>query len=126
MLTLSKAFFGCLILILVVSINGLHAQNSRDIESRRAPIQLKEETPKKKLSKRQAKKQLEKSYANYFDRLVVEYEQRMQANARKNYKRAKELEKPRYSDPSYFGHKKPPKKRANGKKRRCKECHMWH
>ena len=39
---------------------------------------------------------------------------------------AKEMEKPQYSDPTYFGHKKPPKKRPVGKKKFCKECGMSH
>ena len=37
-----------------------------------------------------------------------------------------EMEKPQYSDPSYFGHKKKPKKRPPGKKKFCKECGMYH
>ena len=108
------------------ALTDLKAQNSRDVESRKAPVQLNEPAQKKKLTRRQAKKQLEKTYAAYFDRLVVEYEERMETNARRRSQMAKELRKPQYSDPSYFGHKKPPKKRARGKKRKCKECHMWH
>ena len=104
----------------------LCAQNSRDVEVRKAPVQLKDQTSKKKLSKRQAKKQLENSYASYFNRLVGEYEDRMEANVKKRNELAKEYSKPQYSDPSYFGHKKKPKKRKNGKKKKCKECHMWH
>ena len=90
------------------------------------PVQLTNQQQKKKLSKKQAKKQLAKTYAAYFNRLVGEYEDRMVTNVKRRNDLAKELNKPQYSDPSYFGHKKPPKKRANGKKRKCKECHMWH
>jgi hypothetical protein len=35
-------------------------------------------------------------------------------------------EKPQYSDPSYFGHKRPPKKRKAGKLKYCKECGIRH
>lgn len=33
---------------------------------------------------------------------------------------------PRYTDPLYFGHKKPPKKRPVGKQKYCKECGIRH
>lgn len=126
-----KVLFKTLLTLFVVGSLGLYsgellAQNSRDIEVRKAPVQLKEQTQKKKLSKRQAKKQLDKTYAAYFNRLVGEYEDRMVANVKKRNELAKEYSKPQYSDPSYFGHKKKPKKRRNGKKRKCKECLMWH
>jgi len=120
----SLFFILCLILVLP---KELSAQNSREIESRRVPAQLtKDPAPKKKISRRKAKKLLEKTYSAYFDRLIVEYEDRMEANVKRNSKLAKELQKPQFSDPSYFGHKKPPKKRKRNKKRKCKECHMWH
>lgn len=102
------------------------AQNSRDIQVKKSSTQLRDQTQQKKLSKKQAKKQLEKSYSTYFNGLVGEYEDRMVANVKKRNNLAKEYSKPQYSNPSYFGHKKTPKKRANGKKRKCKECHMWH
>lgn len=58
--------------------------------------------------------------------LKQEYRDRMEANAKKYQKMAKEMEKPKYSDPSYFGHKNPPKKRKPGKKKFCKECRIRH
>jgi hypothetical protein len=60
------------------------------------------------------------------DDLKQEAKERMMANAKKNEKIAKEMEKPQYSDPSYFGHKNPPKKRKPGKKKFCKECKIRH
>ncbi|UZR96072.1 hypothetical protein [Chondrinema litorale] len=33
---------------------------------------------------------------------------------------------PRYTDPLYFGHKKPPKKRPVGKQKYCKVCGIRH
>jgi hypothetical protein len=36
------------------------------------------------------------------------------------------MEKPQYSDPSYFGHKRPPKKNKRGKLKFCKECGIRH
>jgi len=61
-----------------------------------------------------------------FDEKIKEYEKRMETNAKKRKKMEKEMEKPQYSDPTYFGHKKPPKKRKPGKKKFCKECGMRH
>lgn len=55
-----------------------------------------------------------------------EFEQRMKANAKKYRKQEKMAEKPQYSDPMYFGHKRPPKKRPPGKKKFCKVCGMKH
>lgn len=74
------------------------------------------------LSKKKSKK---KQPAGH-DRLVVEQKERMVANTKKNLKLAKEMEKPQYSDPMYFGHKKKPKKRPLGKRKFCKECQMVH
>jgi cell division protein FtsN len=38
----------------------------------------------------------------------------------------KMMKKPQYSDPSYFGHKRPPKRRPPGKMKFCKECRIRH
>ncbi len=125
--TVLRSFFIFLFMgVLAILPAELCAQNSRDVKARKVPVQFKDQSPQKNLSKRQAKKQLEKTYAAYFDRLIVEYADRMETNAKNRIKLAKEFRKPQFSDPSYFGHKKPPKKRARGKKRKCKECHMWH
>ncbi len=61
-----------------------------------------------------------------FDTKVDEYEARVKKNIKKKKKMAKEMEKPQYSDPSYFGHKRKPKKRKPGKRKFCKECEMVH
>ena len=73
-----------------------------------------------------SKKRKGKKSINAYDQLVVEYEERMEENVKKYNKAAKELRKPQYSDPSYFGHKRKPKKRPPGKKKFCKECQMRH
>lgn len=58
--------------------------------------------------------------------LVKEAEERQEANAKRRMKEAKMAEDPQYSDPSYFGHKKKPKKRPVGKRKLCKECGIVH
>jgi hypothetical protein len=63
---------------------------------------------------------------NYDERLRKEWEQRMEANAKRYQKIAKEMKKPQYSDPTYFGHKRKPKKRPPGKKKYCDVCGIVH
>ena len=58
--------------------------------------------------------------------LIAEFNQRMKDNAKKYNKRDRQMKKPQYSDPSYFGHKHKPKKRKPGKKKFCKECGLVH
>ncbi len=57
---------------------------------------------------------------------VAEFDARMKANAKAKAKMEKEMQKPQYSDPSYFGHKKKPKKRPVGKRKFCQECGIVH
>lgn len=67
-----------------------------------------------------------KQKTNWGDQLVVEYHERMKENAKAAKKKAKEMEKPQYSDPSYFGHKRKPKKRPPHKMKFCEECGIRH
>jgi ABC-type oligopeptide transport system ATPase subunit len=62
----------------------------------------------------------------YYDHLIVEYQKRMKANVKKHKVIARKMKKPQYSDPSYFGHKRKPKKREVGKRKYCKECEIVH
>ena len=54
------------------------------------------------------------------------YYQRAKRVAKEQIKAEKESQKPQYSDPMYFGHKRPPKKRPLGKQKFCKVCGMKH
>lgn len=60
------------------------------------------------------------------DAAMVRYEQQKKANAKKYAQMEKDMKKPQYSDPSYFGHKKKPKKRPPGKRKFCQECGITH
>lgn len=73
-----------------------------------------------------SKKSSKRISAKTHSDLVKEYEDRMEANAKRYKKEAKMAEKPQYSDPSYFGHKKKPKKRKLSKRKLCKECGIVH
>lgn len=52
--------------------------------------------------------------------------ERMEKLEKAKRKNEKMLSKPQYSDPLYFGHKRPPKKRKPSKMKFCKECGMRH
>lgn len=67
-----------------------------------------------------------KQRLTFNEQKIKEYEDRQEANAKRYREQAKEMEKPRYSDPSYFGHKSKPKKRSPGKKKFCKQCGISH
>ncbi|MGF1635618.1 MAG: hypothetical protein ACFCUU_00995 [Cyclobacteriaceae bacterium] len=77
-------------------------------------------------AKQSAKTSKGKKNASFRDKKVAEFEQLQKKNKKKYIKMQREMEKPQYSDPSYFGHKKTPKKRPPGKKKLCKECGLWH
>lgn len=58
--------------------------------------------------------------------LEQEYYERMEAVAKERRKSEKMMEKPQYSDPMYFGHKRPPKKHKPSKMKFCKVCGIRH
>jgi hypothetical protein len=55
-----------------------------------------------------------------------EYYERKELLEKTRRKNERLQEKPQYSDPAYFGHKRPPKKRKAGKMKYCKECGIRH
>ncbi|MEQ9424291.1 MAG: hypothetical protein RJQ09_07750 [Cyclobacteriaceae bacterium] len=125
MLRLRLILFVCFI---GFGVTESFAQNSREVEvkpqTNLAQNNLQEET----LSKRERKKRLKKSYSNYFNQKIDEFEERREAITKRNLKAARKLEKQRNKTTAnqYLGHKKAPKKRKIGKRKLCKECHMWH
>lgn len=58
--------------------------------------------------------------------LQQEYYDRMEQVVKTRRKAEKIMEKPQYSDPMYFGHKRPPKKRKPSRMKFCKECGIRH
>ncbi len=77
--------------------------------------------------KSKSKKRLTHAYYRAsLDNKIVEFEKRMEANKKKYRKEQKLKQKPQYSDASYFGHKRPPKKRSVSKRKFCKECGIVH
>ena len=111
-----------LIIILVVVGSTAFAQNSVKVVSSSNSDFL----AKRSVAKSASAKKIAHPYDFYFDQKVREYEERMVANVKKYKKIERLMKKPQYSDPSYFGHKRKPKKRGPGKRKFCKECEIVH
>ena len=110
---MAKTFF--FILLMISTLSSIFAQNSRDVDnSSKTSSQNKKSV---KVFKSGFKTQKESK---------EEYENRMKQVAKDKKKSIKILKKPQYSDKSYFGHKRPPKKRPLAKRKLCKVCGIVH
>lgn len=125
---MKKDVLPIVIALLFFSFVG-HAQNSRETVkdekvSADAVRYATHSTNQKKYRKKSKKS--DHSYLGVFDQKIKEFEIRMETAAKEKKLAEKEMRKPQYSDPSYFGHKRKPKKRPPGKKKFCKECGLYH
>ena len=66
-----------------------------------------------------------KNSINYDDP-EQDFYNRMQDLQKTKRKNARLMEKPQYSNPMYFGHKRPPKKHKPSKMKFCKVCGIRH
>jgi len=122
-----KVIYLCLLFLSLSVVAQAQSQNkNRTTKGDSYNYRSEYNTKPSKKEVKKAKKAYKNSYARQFDVKIKEYEDRMQANAKKYKKIAQEAEKPQYSDPTYFGHKNKPKKRKPGKKKFCKECQIVH
>ena len=80
--------------------------------------------PAVKQSKKALRKKSKSSGVTYNSQ--KEFEQRMDARAKTYRKNEKNMSTPQYVDPTYFGHKRPPKKRPPNKMKYCKVCGLRH
>ncbi|MDH4057319.1 MAG: hypothetical protein OEU76_01075 [Cyclobacteriaceae bacterium] len=108
---------------LLVSV-GVVAQSSTDNNPTPPPARPSSVEPYYPKEERQPKKIKPLRKASYS--AVDNFYERKKRVAKANRKAEKELLKPQYSDPSYFGHKKPPKRNPPGKTKYCKECGLRH
>jgi hypothetical protein len=124
-----KLRFLYIVFLMTFSVAAL-AQNTKDPKPDKSnsfePFEAEHSTIQKKTMKKKGKKSSRAVFNNKMDRKIEEFDKRMQANAKQEKKKQREMLKPQYSDPSYFGHKKKPKKRPAGKRKFCKECGIWH
>ena len=118
----------CCLIFLVGSVNVYAQSREKSSESPNSfsPYSAKEEKAQVRQAKKNRKKSFRVAFNKNMDQKVKEFEKRMQANAKMERKKAREMQKPQYSDPSYFGHKRKPKKRPVGKRKFCKECSIVH
>lgn len=121
-MTLAKFIFISItfILLSLAGVSEANAQSTREVETRAEFGTYNSKASKKKKGKKSDLKL--KTYAE----TQAEFQQRMKKVAKEHRKRDKEMKKPQYSDPTYFGHKKPPKIRPVGKRKMCKECGIVH
>lgn len=101
-----------------------NAQNKS--ENSFAPAEEEHSAIQRKTMKKKGKKSFRAAFNKSMDDKVKQYEKRQKKNARDEKKKALAMLKPQYSDPSYFGHKKKPKKRPPGKRKFCQECGITH
>lgn len=125
------------LIIFLATIQTAHAQfwkkkrdsNERN-EQRAAPNSLSPNSfnsyypEQKKESRARAKKKASLGKTTY--NAEREYYERVEAVAKTRRKNERLSLKPQYSDPSYFGHKRPPKKNPPHKMKFCKECGIRH
>jgi hypothetical protein len=111
------------ILLLATVTTGVAQSSQKKMETqpKTQPSSVEPFAPKQEY---QPKKQKPTTKTTYNAR--DKFYDRMEQVAKANRKTEKELQKPQYSDPSYFGHKKPPKRRPNGQLKYCKECGIRH
>jgi len=81
---------------------------------------------KNKKVKKKKQPTFKEAYVKSLEDKKEDFQKLMIANAKKRKKIARQMQKPQYSDPGYFGHKKKPKKRPVKKRKFCKECGIVH
>ena len=91
-------------------------------ETTSQPTSLNPETQKRPEQKKSKKSSSGETTYNsekeYYDRMAA-----LEKGRRKNERM---LDNPQYSDPAYFGHKRPPKRRPPNKMKFCKVCGIRH
>ena len=111
------------VLLVFICSNGV-AQSSKETNSGQPAAQPSSVEPYYPKEEYRPKKIKPKGKITYDAR--SKFYDRMEQVAKANRKAEKELLKPQYADPSYFGHKKPPKRNPRGKLKYCKECGIRH
>lgn len=116
-----------IILILLVFICTSSFSQSRKKKSKKEKAQTEQPTSLEPFYPKEtyAPKASKKSKGTSFEAEEKFYERREDvAKAYRKYDR--EMDKPQYSDPAYFGHKRMPKKRKPSKMKFCNECGIRH
>lgn len=116
-----KSLFFVLLALISTTALAQSRKSKKKAESTTQPTAL-DPLPQKdyapKASRKASKGPTYGSEEKYYERMA-----QLEKTRRKNEK-LQSL--PQYSDPMYFGHKKPPKKRKPGKMKYCRECGIRH
>ncbi len=123
--------YALLALVLWLSVSLAHSQSKKKKNKKKQETQIQNQDPSSRdpgssENLFRGERKFSKSSNSLEAKAVQEYQQRMKQNARKYNKIERQKLKPQYSDPSYFGHKRKPKKRPVGKRKFCKECGIVH
>lgn len=111
-------------LVLMVTTSFAQTRKQRrDPQVEQGPTSL-DPLPKERHLPKDARKRAESKGPTYNSE--KEYYERVEAFGKTRRKNERMLMTPQYSDPSYFGHKRPPKKRPVHKMKFCKECGIRH
>jgi len=123
-----------LILLLAGSVSWGQAQSKNEKKKQKQETKAQKDLPSSREPGSsdnlfRGERKMSKSFKNTGNleaKAVQEFQQRMKKNARKYKKIERIKDKPQYADPTYFGHKRKPKKRPVGKRKFCKECGIVH
>lgn len=97
----------------------------KSVKKSKKELRLERKLARKKERKDPYRK-AKSGYTVAYEAKLKEYDQRLK-EASKAYKKEQKLnKKPQNSDPTFFGHKKKPKKRRVGKRKLCRECGIVH
>lgn len=116
------------LIIFAIFLSGLaFGQNTRSTDTPKPARPQYQATKKEKkgLSLFKKKKKLD-PHTSTKEEEIAAFRKKMKKVYKQKAKEEKLAKKPEYSDPSYFGHKRPPKKRPPGKQKFCKVCKMKH
>jgi hypothetical protein len=119
-----------LILLFVISVGSTWAQSSSKKKKKKKSESAVNEAQPSSLQPYYPAKNYEPPKRKPSGKITYDardkFYDRMEAIAKQERKNEKAMEKPENSDPMYFGHKRPPKKRPPGKMKFCKVCGIRH
>lgn len=120
--SVEQSFQGGLILgaLIVFSSGSIQGQNYPSGPTSLSPAVQ----PVYKIDKRT--RQVKRVQPNVRHSAEYKFYDRVQQAAKMKKKALRKLAKPQYTNPLYFGHKNPPKKRPPHKMRFCEECGIRH
>ena len=110
-------------LALFMMTSYAQSRKQRKAEAQQGPTSL-DPLPRERELAKHTRKRAESKGPTY--NAEQDYYDRVEAFAKTQRKNEKMMMRPQYSDPSYFGHKRPPKKRPPHKMKFCKECGIRH